>query len=101
MAVSSSQSDRWEEFDIDPGGAEAWKAIGFGPFEAALAYGDGFAPGFAATYHHQLHQVADSWVRRGLDTAEGLRWHRAGFTADEADRYRGSGVELAVARANR
>ena len=55
-----------------------WKAISFGPFEAAMAHGDGFTPSSAVHYRHQLHKIARSWGHVGFSTTEGLRWHRAG-----------------------
>lgn len=91
-------SEPWEELGLDGARAPAWKAIGFAPFEGALASGDGFTPGNAVHHRRQLHRLARTWNRSGLGTAEGLRWHRAGFTAPEARRWRSNGVDLESAR---
>jgi len=92
---------RWEEFGLDSAKMAGWKAIGFDPFETAMAHGDGFTPSFAVHYRKQLHQTARSWERVGLDTAEGLRWHRAGFAAKEAVRWRSLGVDVEKASTRR
>ncbi|MGH9029101.1 MAG: hypothetical protein ACRDV4_05750 [Acidimicrobiales bacterium] len=93
--------DLWQELRVEATQVEHWKAIGFGPFEAAIAQGDGFTPFMAVHHRHQLQRIARSWVRRGLGTAEALRWHRAGFTAKETKRWRSSGFEVETARARR
>jgi hypothetical protein len=76
--------------------------LGFGPFGAALAHGDGFTPSFATHgYSHQLRKTADRWTRVGLDSAEGLRWHRAGFGIKEATRWRSRATDVESARNQR
>lgn len=91
----------WEELGIDSGAIGAWEAIGFSPFEAALAHGDGYTPMMAVHYRRQLQKAARPWVQRGLDTLEGLHWHRAGFGVKEARRWRTSGVDVKTARDRR
>ena len=94
-------AERWEEFGVDPSDVPGWKALGFGPFEASMAHGDGFTPTFAVDYRRQLSKTAASWTCAGLGTPEGLRWHRAGFAAKEATRWRSLGVDVDAARALR
>jgi hypothetical protein len=82
---------------------ENWEALGvdpahFDPFEAAMAQGDGFTPAFAVHYRRQLRKTADCWSRVGLDSADGLRWHRAGFRAKEAKRWRLLNVDVEAAK---
>ena len=91
----------WEVFCVHPTQVEEWKKLGFDPFEAALAQGDGFPPAVAAHYRRQLRATADRWRRVGLDSADGLRWHRAGFGAKRAARWRQLGVDLEAARGRR
>ena len=91
----------WEDFGINPSEVPGWKAVGFGPFKASMAHGDGFTPTFAVHDGRQLGQMAASWTRVGLGTPEGLRWHRAGFTAKEAKHWRSLGVDVQVAKARR
>jgi hypothetical protein len=93
--------EQWETFGVDPSQVTGWKAIGFGPFEAAMAQGDGYTPLGALHYERQLSKVATSWARVGLDTSEGLGWHRAGFAAKNASQLRAFGVDLGAARARR
>ena len=83
-----SDIERWDEFGVGPSDVTGWKAISFGPFEAVMAHGDGFTPSSAVHYRHQLRKVARSWEHVGLATTEGLRWHRAAFSANEAVRWR-------------
>ncbi len=102
MPVPSEESEPnnqdWEAFDIDPAEAQGWEALGFGAFDAAVAYGDGFTPRFAVHYRRQLLKTADSWRRVGLDSIEGLCWHRAGFATKEATRWRSRGADVETAR---
>jgi hypothetical protein len=79
---------RWEELGVPADAIAAWRSLGFGPFEAALARGDGFTPSTAAHCRRQLQQVARRWARYGLDSAEGLAWHRAGHPPAQALRLR-------------
>jgi hypothetical protein len=78
--------ESWEVFGVHPAQVPGWKLLDFNPFEAAMAQGDGFSPAFAVHYGRQLRVTADRWRRVGLNSAEGLRWHRAGFDAKEATR---------------
>ncbi|HZU80765.1 MAG TPA: hypothetical protein VE991_12685 [Acidimicrobiales bacterium] len=94
-------SYRFEELGIDAKDAADWSDVGFGPFEAALAHGDGFTPSIIEHYRHQLERIARSWAEVGLDCAEGLQWHRAGFAAKEAASWRAQGVDVETARARR
>ena len=91
----------WEELGIDNAAIGAWDAIGFSPFEAALAHGDGYTPMMAVHDRRQLQKAARPWVQRGLDTLEGLHWHRAGFGVKEAMRWRTRGVDVKTARDRR
>jgi len=93
--------ENWEAFSVDPAQVEEWKKLGFDPFEAALAQGDGFPPAVATHYRRQLRATADRWRRVGLDSADGLRWHRAGFGVKEATRWRLLGVDVEAARGRR
>ncbi len=85
-------AEGWEELGVDAGEAAAGQAIGFGPFEAALAAGDGFTPSFAAHYRAQLRRTAQAWLRSGMGEVEALGWHRAGFGVGEALRWRARGA---------
>ena len=80
------EKENWDEFSISPADAPGWRTLGFSPFEAALAHGDGYTPMFATHYSRQLQRTAASWTRVGLGTPEGLRWHLAAFSAKEAIR---------------
>ena len=91
----------WAAFGVDAAQVAGWKALGFDPFEAALAQGDGFTPGIALHYRRQLRSTADRWRRADMDSPEGLRWHRAGFGAKEATRWRSLGVDVEAARSQR
>ncbi len=91
----------WDEAGIDRESRAAWEELGFGPFEAALAHGDGFAPGFVSHYRASLDKTVEAWEQVGLATAEGLLWHQAGFSAREAERCRADGVDLETARRRR
>jgi hypothetical protein len=91
----------WVDLGVHAEDVAAWKAEGFGRFDAALAQGDGFTPSIAVHYRRQLRRVARTWVRQGLDSLEGLRWHRAGFAAADALRWRSQGVDVATARIRR
>lgn len=88
----------WTELGIPKGDVEAWQAIGFGPFEAALAFGDGSTPLIAVLHPHPLLKTAAAWKQAGLGTAEGISWHRAGFNVKEAIEWRQAGVSLNEAR---
>lgn len=91
----------WEVFGVRPTQVEGWKSLGFEPFEAALAQGDGYTPAFAVDYRQHLQVTATWWTRVGLASVEGLRWHRAGFGAKEAARWRLLGVDVEAARGQR
>lgn len=91
----------WEELGIDGAAVGAWDAIGFSPFEAALAHGDGYTPMMAVHSSRRLKRAARPWAQRGLDTLEGLHWHRAGFGVKEAMRWRTRGVDVKTARDHR
>jgi len=96
-----SDIERWDEFGVGPSDVTGWQAISFDPFEAAMAHGDGFTPSSAVHYRHQLHKIARSWEHVSLATTEGLRWHRAAFSAKEAVRWRSRGCDMNTARARR
>jgi hypothetical protein len=102
-ATSTTRPDpmTWDEAGIERDGRAAWEELGFGPFEAALAHGDGFAPGFVSHYKAALDKTVKAWEQVGLATGEGLRWHQAGFSAREAQRRRAEGVDLETARRRR
>jgi hypothetical protein len=89
----------WETLRVHPAQVEEWKRLGFDPFEAALAQGDGFTPAFH--YRRQLGTMADRWRRVGLNSVDGLRWHQAGFGVKEATRWRSLGVDVEAARGRR
>lgn len=93
----------WDELGVPASDVEQWKAIGFGPFQAALARGDGFTPLIAVhrAYKHQFTRTEAAWRRSGISPTESLRWHRAGFAPKQAARYRAAGVDLNTARASR
>lgn len=93
--------ESWETLQVPLTEVAAWTALGFGPFGAAMARGDGFTPSFAVHYRRQLCHTIDSWTRACLDSTEGLRWHRAGFSAKEATRWRSLGVDVNRARSRR
>ena len=86
--------DQWEAFGIRDGSVEGWRALGFGPFEAALAQGDGYGPESVRHVATRLQQLAGVWRHVGMASAEGLRWHRAGFDAKEAARLQDRGIPL-------
>jgi len=92
---------RWSNLGVRDDDIAGWKAEGFGPFDAALAQGDGFTPTIVGPYRRQLRRVARTWVRQGLGSLEGLVWHQAGFTAADAQRWRSQGVDVATARIRR
>lgn len=94
-------SEGWEEFSIPPAEVEGWKALDFGPFEAALAHGDGFTPLNAIHSYRQLAKRAAGWRRVGMDSVEGVAWHRAGFGVKEAVRWNLAGVDVQTARRRR
>lgn len=102
MPVAEERSElsreEFEALGVDPNHVAGWMRLNVGPFEAALAQGDGFTPGFAVDYQGQLHRTAESWRRVGLDSHEGLRWHRAGFGAKEVTRWQLLGVDVEAAR---
>lgn len=99
--VEEVDDHRWDDLGVHPEDVAEWKAQGFGPFEAAMAQGDGFTPSVVSHYRQQFLQVVGSWVREHLDSEEGLRWHRAGFAAKEAVRWRAEGMDVEAARARR
>jgi hypothetical protein len=96
-----TDDDVWEVFGVPPAEVARWKALNFEPFEAALAHGDGFTPTAAVHYSRQLRKTADSWRRTGLNSVEGLHWHRAGFGPKEAIRWRSDRVDVETARRRR
>jgi hypothetical protein len=96
-----SEQEDWAEFGFEPADACGWQALGFGPFEAAMAHGDGYTPMFATHYTGPLQEMAASWARVGLGNPEGLRWHLAGFAAKEAIRWRKLGTDVEAARTQR
>lgn len=87
-------ADQWEAFGVRAEAVDGWKALAFGPFEAALAQGDGYGPESARHAARQLRDLARSWRHVGLASAEGLRWHRAGLEAREAARLQDQGVTV-------
>ena len=91
----------WEALGVPLAEVTRWETLDFGPFEAALAHGDGFTPLSAVHYRRQLRKTADGWRRIGLATRSGLGWHRAGFGAKEATRWRSLGVDVDAARRRR
>ena len=91
----------WIDLGVHAKDVAAWKAEGFGPFDAAMAQGDGITPTIAGPYRHQLRRTARRWVRQGLGSLEGPVWHQAGFTAADAQRWRSQGVDVATARIRR
>ncbi|MGH9082725.1 MAG: hypothetical protein ACRDY3_04375 [Acidimicrobiales bacterium] len=94
MGDPGAPAEQWEAFGVRPETVGAWRALGFGPFEAALAQGDGYGPQSARHAAARLRRLARSWRHVGLASAEGLRWHRAGFEAREAARWQDQGVDL-------
>lgn len=92
--------EQWAAFGVRQDAVDGWKAIGFGPFEAALAQGDGYGPGSARHIGKKLQDLARGWRHVGMASAEGLRWHRAGFEAKEAARLQDLGVPLEQAIAS-
>jgi hypothetical protein len=101
LAGGPDEDAAWVDLGVHAEDVAAWKAEGFGPFHAALAQGDGFTPSIAVHYRRQLRRVARTWVRQGLGSPEGLSWHRAGFAASGAVRWRSQGVDVATARIRR
>lgn len=101
VTETDKEDARWAELGVPTREVAHWKAQGFGPFEAALARGDGFTPLMVTHYRHQFLRTSRAWKRQGLDDGEGLRWHRAGFAVAEALRWRGRGVDVATARIRR
>ena len=97
--AAASNPEDWEAFSIHSAHVAGWKALGFDPFEAAIAQGDGYTPLFAVDYRNQLRSTADRWKREGLPSEEALRWHQAGFGAKEATRWRSQGFDVEAARA--
>jgi hypothetical protein len=95
------QQQNWADYGFDSADACRWQALGFDPFEAAMAHGDGYTPMFATHYTGPLRAMASSWARVGLGTPEGLRWHLAGFAAKEAIRCRKLGTDVEAARTRR
>jgi hypothetical protein len=98
---TSNEDGQWLDLGISAEDVSEWKANGFGAFEAALAQGDGFTPSFARHYRNQLRRIADTWIREGLDSVEGLHWHRAGFAAADAVQLRSQGVDVSTAQIRR
>lgn len=97
VALDAMADDAWEELGVRRETREAWKALAFEAFDAALAQGDGFGPSSARHHLPFLTHVASTWKSAGLASAEGLRWHRAGFGAGEAAEWLGKGVDLDAA----
>jgi len=93
-----TNSEDWEAFGIHPAQVAGWEALDFGPFEAAIAQGDGYTPQFAVDYRKLLRSTADRWKQEGSCSEEGVRWHQAGFSAKEAARWRSQGVDVEAAR---
>ncbi len=91
----------WVDLGVHAEDVAAWKAEEFGPFDAALAQGDGFTPLIAIHYRRQLRRITRTWVRQGLSSLEGQRWHQAGFAAADALRWRAQGVAVVTARIRR
>jgi hypothetical protein len=100
-AEPAPEQEDWEEFGFEPAEVPGWIALGFGPFDAAMAHADGYTPMFAAHYTGPLQKMAAFWTRVGLGTPEGLRWHTAGFAPKEAIRWRTLGVDVDAARTRR
>jgi len=98
---SPPEQANWEELGFEVAEVPAWTALGFGPFEAAIAHGDGYTPMFAAEYTGPLKKTAARWTRVGLGTSEGLRWHLAGFSPKEAIRWQTLGIDVKAARTRR
>jgi len=96
-----SGSEDWDEFGVHPAQVAGWKMLGFDSFEAAMAQGDGFTPAFAVHYRRQLRATAGRWRGVGLDSVDGLRWHRAAFGTKEATQWRALGVDVEAARGRR
>lgn len=90
--------DPWGEMGVPPDDVEGWQQLGFGPFEAALAQGDGYTAFNSVHSRHQLLKTAAGWRNIGLDNAEGRRWHRAGFAPRQVSKYLQDGVTLEMAR---
>lgn len=101
VAGEVEEDARWSDLGVRTEDVAEWKANGLGPFEAALAQGDGFTPTTVTHYRRQLRRIARPWARRGLDSREGLRWHQAGFAAGDALGWRSQGVDVATARIRR
>jgi len=91
----------WADLGVHAEDVAAWKVRGLGPFDAALAQGDGFTPSIVTHYLRQLLRVAHIWEHQGLNSVEGLQWHRAGFAAADAVRWRSQRVDVATARIRR
>lgn len=103
MITPEAPSESWDDLAVPANEVGEWKAIGFGPFQAALAHGDGFTPLIAShhVYQHQFARTTAAWRRRGVSPSEAIRWHRAGFAATEAARCQAAGVSLEAARFSR
>ena len=69
-AEPAPEQENWEEFGFEPAEVPGWIALGFGPFEAAMAHADGYTPMFAAHYTGPLQKMAAFWTRVGLGTPE-------------------------------
>jgi hypothetical protein len=89
--ATDHQSSSFEALGVPPGEIKE-------PFGAALARGDGFTPSFAVHYLRQLRRTIGAWSRASMDSSEGLRWHRAGFAARDATKWRSLGVDVDNAR---
>lgn len=94
VVAPGEQAEQWERLGVRAETVERWRALGFGPFEAALAQGDGYGPESARHVAKDLRGLARTWGRVALAPAEGLRWHRAGFAAREAARFEDRGIPL-------
>ncbi len=98
---AADEDGSWLDLGVRTEDVAQWRDEGFGAFEAALAQGDGFTPSMAVHHRRQLERVAHTWIRQGLDSVEGLEWHRAGFAAADAVKWRSQGVDLSTARIRR
>ena len=91
----------WGAFGLDPATAADWGREGFDAFQAALAHGDGFNLVAAVHLRKMVRRLALAWKDAGTELVEDLRWHRAGFTAKEANRYRARNLDVWTALAIR
>ena len=97
----NSDPENWGAFGVHPAQVAGWEMLGFDPFEAAMAQGDGFTPAIADHYLRQLRTTADRWKQVGLDSRDGLHWHQAGFNVKETLRFRATNHDVSSAMAIR